>query len=389
MHGLGSSKDCSGYSDLGAADMRVLVVVILLLSSCFNCSANASEAPLKSLGRFEGWRGNALIGYGIVVGLAGSGDSPRNAVTRQALSNVFSRFGAIISEADIASRNVAVVMAVAELPPSANIGDRLAVTVSSAGDARSLAGGALLLTPLLGPDGEAYALAQGALVTGGFSFEADLNRQQRNFPTTARVEGGATVERSVDAKLLGPDGEIGFFLSSPSFTTANRIVEAVNKHFGAELAWAKSADEVRIAFPGSARRLTQFLAQIESLTVDPDLPPRVVINERTGTIAAGGDVRISSVVIAQGDIRITIEADRYASQPSFIAGQAANVASIVVTNTSLDVSDQDEVVATFPNTTVADLVQGLNKAKVGARRIVSILQAVQAAGALHAELIVQ
>lgn len=352
--------------------------------------AAAQEAPLKGLGRFEGWRENALIGYGIVVGLAGSGDSSRSGVTRQALRNVYSRLGAVVSDQDISARNVAVVVAIANLPASANVGDRIPVTVSSTADARSLAGGTLLMTPLVGPDGRPYALAQGPLVAGGDSFESQLNLSQRNYPTTARLDAGATIETAVNAQVLSDDGELGFFLFEPSFTTASRIAAAIDARFGAGVARASSADEVRIRFDAGPGDLATFVSTLENLTVEPDLFPRVVINERTGTVVAGGGVTISSVVIAQGDVRVTVTAENSASQPSFIDGFAGGIRSLVITNTRLDVArGSDDIVASFPNTSVADLVQGLARARVDTRRMISILQAIRSAGALHADIIVQ
>jgi len=353
-------------------------------------SAFAQEAPLKGLGRFDGWRENALIGYGVVVGLAGSGDSPRSAVTRQALRNVYSRLGAVVSDQDINSRNVAVVVVIASLPASANVGDRISATVSSTGDARSLAGGTLLMTPMMGPDGQAYALAQGGVVAGGDSFESQLNLRQRNYPTAARLEGGATVERPVNANLVREDGRLGFLLYEPNFTTASRIAEAINARFGRPLAEAMGADEVRIDFRAAGGELTSFVSVVENLTVAPDRAPRVVINERTGTVVAGGDVMISSVVVSQGDIRVTVTSDSYASQPELISGFNSGVRSLIVTNTTVDVErEANDVVARFPSTTVADLVQGLARARVDTRRMISILQAIKAAGALHADITVQ
>lgn len=351
--------------------------------------AGAQEARLSGLGRFDGWRENALIGYGVVVGLAGSGDSPRSAVTRQALRNVYARMGAIVSEEDINSRNVAVVVVVASLPPSANVGDRISATVSSSGDARSLAGGTLLMTPLMGPDGQAYALAQGPLVAGGDSFESQLNLRQRNYPTAARLEGGVSVERPVAAQLVR-NGSVGFLLYEPNFTTASRIAEAINSHFGAPIANARGADEVAIAYDRSPMELTGFIAAIENIEVAPGRTPRVIINERTGTVVAGADVTISSVVVSQGDIRVTVSADTTASHPAFISGFNSAVRSLVITNTTLEVErGGDDVVAAFPNTTVADLVQGLSRARVDTRRIITILQAIKAAGALNADIVVQ
>jgi len=367
-----------------------MMIVFLLLSTGLPAGAGAQDVSLRGLGRFDGWRENALIGYGLVTGLAGSGDTRRSAVTRQALRNVLSRLGTTVSDDQISSRNVAVVMVIATLPASANVGDRIDATVSSIGDARSLAGGTLLMTPMLGPDQRPYALAQGALVAGGYSFESELNQQQRNYPTTALLQGGATVETAVDAHILKNDGQLSFLLSDPSFGTAQRIADAINSRFGFGAAIAKSADEVKVRFAGDPAQLTTFLAQIEAISVRPATAPRVVVNERTGTIVAGGDVQISSVAISQGDIKVTIKAENIASQPGYFSGFASDVRSLVVTNTKLDVEDGvGDTVIRFPNTTVADLVQGLARAHVNTRRTISILQAMKTAGALHADIIVQ
>jgi flagellar P-ring protein precursor FlgI len=361
-----------------------------LLSFSLAVPAAGQDVSLRGLGRFDGWRENALIGYGLVTGLAGSGDTRRSAVTRQALRNVLSRLGTTVSDDQISSRNVAVVMVIATLPASANVGDRIDATISSIGDARSLAGGTLLMTPMLGPDQRPYALAQGALVAGGYSFESELNQQQRNYPTTALLQGGATVETAVDAHILKPDGQLSFLLSDPGFETAQRIADAINNRFGIGSATAKSADEVKVRYAGDPAQLTTFLAQIEAISVRPDSAPRVVVNERTGTIVAGGDVQISSVAISQGDIKITIKAENIASQPGYFSGFASDVRSLVVTNTKLDVEEGvGDTVVRFPNTTVADLVQGLSRAHVNTRRMISILQAIKTAGALHADIIVQ
>lgn len=352
--------------------------------------AVAQQVRLSALGRFDGWRENALVGYGLVTGLAGSGDTRRNEVTRQALRNVLSRLGATVTEDQISSRNVAVVTVIATLPASANVGDRIDAVVASIGDARSLAGGTLLMTPLLGPDQRAYALAQGSLVVGGYSFESHENLQQRNYPTTASLQGGATVEVPVDAHILQGDGDLAFLLNDPNFSTAQRIADTVNGRFGTGAAWVRNADEVRIRFRRDPQGLAAFVADLQALSVEPDRAARVVINERTGTIVAGGEVMISSVVISQGDIRVTITAENYASQPNFISGFANDVRSLVITNTRLDVDQgATDAVMHFPNTTVADLVQGLSQARVNTRRIIGILQAIKTAGALHADIIVQ
>lgn len=366
---------------------------LCLAAICMVVAANpacADEAALSGLGRFDGWRENALVGYGLVVGLAGTGDSRRSFVTRQTLGNIYARLGLSVSDEDISSRNVAVVLVAATLPASANEGDRISVTVSSAGDARSLAGGTLLMTPLLGPDSEPYAIAQGPLITGGYSFEANLNQEQRNFPTTARLEQGATIERSVNADLSLEGGELRFLLFDPNFATAARIADQINDSFGSDLAWARGADEVRIRYDGNERGLTAFVARVQGLRVAPERVPRVVINERTGTVVAGADVTISSVVISQGDLRISVSSENYASQPGFISGFNENISSLVITNTTLTAEPAPgETVTVFPNSTIASLVEGLSRQGIDTHQIIAVLQAMKAAGALHAEILVQ
>jgi flagellar P-ring protein FlgI len=370
------------------SSIRIIAVAMACLIA--PAAALAQQVPLSALGRFDGWRQNALIGYGLVTGLAGSGDTRRSEVTRQALRNVLSRLGTQVTEDQISSRNVAVVVVTAVLPASANVGDRIDAIVSSIGDARSLAGGTLLMTPLMGPNQRPYALAQGPLVAGGHSFESQENLQQRNYPTTALLQGGTTVETAVDAQLLQGDGALVFLLGDPNFATAQRIAEAIDARFGAGTAWARNADEVRIRFQRAPEALTAFVADLQAILVEPDRARRVVINERTGTVVAGGDVMISSVVISQGDVRVTITAENSASQPGFISGFASDVRSLVITNTRLDVEQgSGDAVLRFPNTTVADLVQGLSQARVNTRRTIGILQAIKTAGALHADIIVQ
>lgn len=370
---------------------RILFILMLLIATqLLQSPALAQDVSIKGLGRFDGWRENSLIGYGIVTGLAGTGDTRRSEVTRQALRNVLSRLGTVVTEDQINSRNVAVVIVTATLPPSANPGDRIDAVVSSIGDARSLAGGTLLMTPLIGPNQQPYALAQGSLIVGGHTFEVELERQQRNFPTTGVLPDGATVEFPVDAQLLKANGEVSFLLGEPSFTTAERIANAINLSQGRKIATVKNADEVVIRYLGAPGSLPSFIAQLENLRVRPDSVPRIIVNERSGTVVAGADVRISSVVVSQGDIKVTVNSDSYDSQPGFISGFATDISSLIVTNVDLDVTEgANDIAASFPNTTVASLVEGLARSRVDTRRIISILQAIKAAGALHAEIIVQ
>jgi flagellar P-ring protein precursor FlgI len=297
--------------------MRRFLAAFAALSALAASPALADEVRVKDLGHFLGWRDNALVGYGIVVGLAGSGDSPRNEVTRQAMRNVLSRMGANVLPEQLQTRNVAAVLVTATLPPAANVGDRIDVTVSSIGDAHSIAGGTLLMTPLIGPDQRSYALAQGQLVVGGHRFEADQNVQQKNYPTSGRVPGGATVETAVGANLVGRGGELTFVLNDADPTTAERIASGINRTLGPGTARVRDAGAVQIS--GAGGSVNGLVAQLENVSVTPDQRARIVINERTGTIVAGGGVRISSVVVSQGDIRVSVTAERYASQPEAYA----------------------------------------------------------------------
>jgi len=360
----------------------------LALPLALTDAAHADQVRVKDLGRFLGWRDNALVGYGIVTGLSGSGDSPRSAVTRQTLSNVLSRLGVAISPEQLQSRNVAAVIVTATLPPSANVGDRIDVTVTSIGDARSLVGGTLLMTQLVGPDQHSYALAQGSLVVGGYNFQDNVNLRQKNYPTAATLPGGATVETPVAVALADGDGRLTFVLSDPDFTTAQNIASGLNAALGGGSAQARGADTVVIETRG-AGDVGTLIARIESVSVTPDRPARVVINERTGTVVAGGDVRVSNVVIAQGDIRVSVDVDRTASQPFVYGGYVPDVRSLVVTNTRLDVAEGKDAVVRMPGSNVSDLVDGLARAHVGTRNVIAILQAMKAAGALHADIVVQ
>lgn len=347
---------------------------------------------VKDLGKVQGWRDNALVGYGIVTGLAGTGDSPSNRTTRQALSNVLSQFNQTIPPDQVQSRNVAVVMITAALPATAREGSTLDVTVTSAGDARSLVGGALLLTPLKAPNGRVYALAQGPLSVGGYRYDANGNVVQKNHPTVGSIPAGAVVEVGMPLPPAGEQSSVTFVLAEPDYTTADRVASAINVQFGGELAQARDASGIEITVPEAQRRsLVAFLARIESVRVEPDRRAKVVINERTGTVVSGGDVRIAKIVLSHGDLRISVAAETAVSQP-FIGGlgQApATVGTAIVTNSRVDVTESAGTGFVSAGTTVADLVQALTRLRTNTRDVISILRAVKAAGALHAELVVQ
>ncbi|WP_433693394.1 flagellar basal body P-ring protein FlgI [Herbaspirillum seropedicae] len=374
---------------------RLLVVAVsgavLGYTACTLAAGAIDSVRIKDLGRMQGWRDNAIVGYGVVTGLAGTGDSSTNKTTRQALANVYSQFNLTVAPEQVQSRNVAVVLVTAALPTFSHEGDTLDVTVTSAGDARSLVGGSLLMTPLKAANGKVYALAQGPLSVGGYRYDANGNVVQKNHPTVGSVPGGATVEVGVDAQVLSARQDVTFLLAEPDYTTATRIADAINARLGAGLAHARDASGVTIRVPEEQRTdLTNYLTRIENVSVVPDRRAKVVINERTGTVVSGGDVRISKVAISHGDLKIAISTQNTASQPLFIGSAGPGVRTEIVSNTRVDVEEQNGPgFVGANNSTVADLVQTLARMKTNTRDIISILRAVKAAGALHAELVVQ
>ncbi len=363
----------------------------LFLALAFSAlSAQAEPIRVKDLGKLQGWRENALVGTGIVTGLAGTGDSPTNRAARQALSNAMAQFNLTVPADQVQSRNVAVVMVSASLPTFAREGDTLDVTVTSTGDSRSLLGGSLLLTPLKAPNGRVYALAQGPLSVGGYRYDANGNVVQKNHPTVGSVPGGATVEVGVSAQMVDSRNNVTFVLSQADYTTANRVAAAINSQVAPGIALARDASGIDIQVPEADRgRLVAFLARLEGVTVEPDRRARVVVNERTGTVVSGGDVRISKVAISHGDLKISIAEYNAVSQPGLVVNPGPGVRTEAVTNTQVTVSEQQGGQFISGASTVADLVQSLSRMKTPTRDIISILRAVKAAGALHADLVVQ
>ncbi|HSW06356.1 flagellar basal body P-ring protein FlgI [Aquabacterium sp.] len=369
---------------------RSACLLVMVLWAAF--AAHAQPVRIKDLGKISTWRENGLVGYGLVTGLAGTGDSSRNKATRQSLANMLSRFDLAIAADEIQSRNVAAVMVTASLPAHARAGDTLDVTVTSVGDARSLAGGTLLMAPLKGPDGKVYALAQGPLTVGGYRYDANNNLAQKNHPTVGLMSGGAIVEVGMAMAGTRPAIEtMTFVLHDADYTTAGRIADALNARLGPGIAEVRDAAGVEVQVPESFRqRLPAFMRQLEALTVEPDRRARVVVNERTGTIVAGGDVRIAKVAVSHGDLRITVASETSVSQPALVRQTGPDVRTEVVTNTRLSVEDRDTAkFVPAGGTTVAELVQALVRMKTNTRDVIAILQAIKAAGALHADLIVQ
>lgn len=349
---------------------------------------------LKDLARIDGVRDNALVGYGIVVGLSGTGDGSRSLPTLQSLSNILANFGVNVTAQQLASGNAAAVMVTATLPSFAQSGDKLDVHVSSMADAKSLSGGTLLLTPLYGPDHKLYALAQGSLSVGGYNFSAFGNDVQKNFPNVGYIPSGANVESAAPDAIPLATQHLTLVLNQPDFTTAERAAQALQARLSDASVMALDASRISITLPQMDRDPVALIAEIENVPVAPDQSARVVVNERTGTVVAGGDVSIGNVSISQGDLRVIVTTQYDVSQPSFLflgrnAGNGINTA--VVPNTQINVNDDNpSATVTLPDgTTVAELVGALRRVKLNTRDVISILQAIKSAGALHGELVIQ
>lgn len=367
-----------------------MFILLLLMSAA--TSLHAQEGvKVKDISRLAGAKDNALVGYGIVTGLAGTGDTSRSKPTVQSIKNLLLRFNINIPANEVRSRNAAVVMVTSTLPPYAQMGDKLDINVTSLGDARSLLGGTLLMTPLSAANKKVYALAQGPLSVGGFSYDLNGNLMQKNHPTTANVSSGATVERGVNTDLIDEQGYVQYNLFDPDFSTASKLVEALSVTLDANNIHALDAARIKIKVPEQSRNnLVGFLNQIEETRINLNPSARVVINERTGTVVSGGGVKISPVTITHGDLNVAITTDFFVSQPLLVRNTGENVRTQVVPQTSIDVSEDTPLNVTLPdNATIADLVMALNKVKASSRDIITILQSIKRAGALHAELIVQ
>jgi flagellar P-ring protein precursor FlgI len=365
---------------IGARIVRLLLGLLFLLSSL----PAAAQVRIKDIADVEGVRDNQLVGYGLVVGLNGTGDRLRSAVfTRQSLIGVLERLGVNTrdQESRLDTKNVAAVMVTANLPSFARPGSRIDVAVSTLGDATNLTGGTLLVTPLLGADGEVYAVAQGAVATGAIAARGAGASVTRGVPTSARIASGATVEREVAFRFA--QGErIHLALRNPDLTTARRIAEAINRMAGGGAARANDPRTVQISLAG--RDPIAFIAAVEQLRVQPDQVARVVIEEASGTIVMGSNVRISTVAIAQGNLTIRITEQPQVSQPNALAGGQ----TVVTPRTNIEVDEQAERrMGVLPGAvTLDELVRGLNSLGVGPRDLITILQTIKAAGALQAEL---
>jgi len=365
--------------------MKRLIFLILLLQS-FSFSTR-----IKDIAYVKGISGYQVIGYGLVVGLDGTGDTRRVSFTVQSVVSMLKRFGITVTDENLRMRNVAAVMVTATIPPFAKEGSTVDVIVSSIGDATSLHGGSLLMTPLVGSDGVVYAVAQGPVSVGGFDFRTAFGTGfKRNVATTGRVPNGAIIEKMVPVNLLNSEAsdEIKIVLRQPDFTTAKRVADAVNSKFNLNIAFAVDASEVAVKVPDEFKakeKIVDFISVIESIEVQPDAVARVVINERTGTVVVGENVTISPVAISHGAIHIEIQSVPVISQPApFSSGQ-----TVLTQLTTINVyQDTTMVTAIEGAATVQDIARALNALKVLPRDIIAIFQALKESGALKAELII-
>ncbi|MFP4428246.1 MAG: flagellar basal body P-ring protein FlgI [Desulfovermiculus sp.] len=358
------------------------VLCFLFLGLVLSC--NAWSVRLKELANLQGVRSNQLIGYGLVVGLNDTGDSVDNGFTGQTLGNMLERLRITTNRNDIDVDNVAAVMVTTELPSFSKPGDTLDVVVSSLGDAESLSGGTLIQTPLSGPQGDVYAAAQGSVLVGGFSAGGEAAEVQKNHPTVGHIPEGATVEREVDFSLP-TTGELSYRVSEPDFTTVSRIIDSLNAKFGSGTATARDSGGFRVQVPEEFRQnMVQFIAEVEQVHVQPGSRARVVVNERTGTIVMGGQVKLNQVAVAHGNLKLEITETPMVSQPAPFSLQGETVE---VPRTDIEVEeDEAQMVVMQEGVSISDVAAGLNTIGATPRDMISILQAIKKAGALHAEL---
>jgi len=373
----------SGRRRVFTAIAAVAVAAVLAVTGAASAEA---RSRIKDIADFEGVRENLLVGYGLVVGLNGTGDSLTNsAFTRQSLVGMLERLGINTRDATLKTKNVAAVMVTAVLPAFARHGMRMDISISSLGDASSLLGGTLLVTPLVGADGEVYAVGQGQVAVGGFSAAGAAASVTKGVPTTGRIANGAIVERELDFEMASMR-DVRISLRNPDFTTARRMAQAINAFLGSPSATPTDPATVRLRVPPRYKAgVVALLTDIEQLEVDPDHVARVVIDEQSGTIVMGENVRISTVAIAQGNLTIRITETPQVSQPSPFSTTGTTT---VVNRTQIDVGENGDnklgVLAT--GVSLQELVSGLNALGIGPRDMITILQTIKAAGALQADI---
>jgi len=364
--------------------MKLLAFVLMLLPTV----AFAGAVRLKDLVDFDGVRGNDLVGYGLVVGLNGTGDGLRNSpFTEEIMSNILERLGVNVNGEDFRPKNVAAVLVTATLPPFSRVGSQIDVTVSAIGDSKSLLGGTLVMTPLNAADGQIYAVAQGTVLAGGAVAEGEAASVTRGVPTSGVIPSGARVEREIDFQLSGLT-QLRLALREPDFTTAGRIEAAINREFNRPVAIMRDSGTVELSIAETrAASTAHAIGRIENILIEPESKARVVVDQRSGTIVMGQDVRISRVAVSQGNLTLRVEEAPIAVQPNpFAEGQ-----TVVVPRTVAGLEEEEGTgLAEIPEaTTLSEVVEGLNALGVSPRDMIDILKTIKAAGALHAEFVVR
>jgi flagellar P-ring protein precursor FlgI len=366
------------------AALRALIAATLVAALLPGAAPAEAASRIKDLASIEGVRQNQLIGYGLVVGLNGTGDSLNNApFTKQSLQAMLERLGVNVRGAQVRTGNVAAVMVTGNLPPFGTQGTRMDVTVSALGDAKSLQGGTLLVTPLLGADGNVYAVGQGSVAIGGFQAEGEAAKITRGVPTVGRIVNGAIIEREIDF-ALNRLPQLRLALRNADFTTAKRIAAAVNDFIGGPVAEPLDPSTVQVTIPKKyPGNVVALLTEIEQLQVEPDLAAKIVIDERSGIIVMGRDVRVSTVAVAQGNLTVTISETPQVSQPApFSRGRTR-----VVPRTRIGVQEDGKKLAMVQEgVSLQQVVDGLNALGIGPRDLIAILQAIKAAGAIQADI---
>jgi flagellar P-ring protein precursor FlgI len=375
--GTGMIKTLSGL-------LAVTGLALALLAGAANPSIAASR--IKDVTNFEGIRDNLLVGYGLVVGLNNTGDTLSDGhFTKQSLLAMLERLGVKPTEAGLSSKNVAAVIITASLPAFSRQGSRFDVTVSALGDSASLLGGTLLVSPLLGADGEVYGVAQGQVAVGGFSVGGDAETVTKGVPTSARIANGAIVERELNFDLASLK-TIRVSLRNPDLTTARRVAQAMNAFLGTDAARPSDPGTVQLRVPrGYENNVVGLLTDLEQLRVEPDQLARIIIDEQSGTIVMGENVRISTVAIAQGSLTIRITETAQVSQPGPFA-EVGDTTTVARTDIQVDEGADNKLSVVNSGVTLQDLINGLNSLGIGPRDLITILQAVKAAGALQAEI---
>ncbi len=372
--------------------MKIILSVLITVFLISVFPVEKSEGVrIKDIAQLHGVRENQLLGYGLITGLAGTGDDMKKSkFTLQAIYNMMTRHGITLNPVnmkDIKIKNVAAVMVIASLPPFTRSGSTIDIQVSSVGDAKSLAGGTLLMTPLVGADGKVYAVAQGPLAIGAFSFGGKAAQAQKNHPTVGRISGGGIVENSVPVDI-GADGTLELQLRNADFTTSANVSSAINHRFGANTAFPDSSSTVKISIPVPYRKnIVEFIAGVERLDVHADSIARVVVNERTGTIVMGKDVRLSTVAVSHGNLSLIIREDSNVSQPlPFGDGR-----TVVTPETEMTVVEEEGQLVLLDmkrGISIGEIANALNAIGATPRDLIAIFQAIKAAGSMHGELII-